>query len=121
MNQSPATVMPLLELLLPLLRPGARVVATLKFFGLGRARGASVAACEAALAPLARVEACLWLLANTVHERTLLARRAAPGEPRALRVVGGGGEETGSACAALGCACALLPRDEASRKAPAAP
>ena len=74
-NIVPPEVMPLVAQLLPVLRPGAQVVVTLKFVGLGRDRASALAACEAALQPLARTEACLWLLANTIYERTLLARR----------------------------------------------
>ena len=35
----------------------------------------ALAACETALQQFARTEACLWLLASTIYERTLLARR----------------------------------------------
>ncbi len=65
--------------LLTFLAPSALLIITLKFFGCGREARASEQAFEAMLAShgVGECKFC-WCLANTVNERTLIARKAAP-------------------------------------------
>jgi hypothetical protein len=64
----------LLRPLLPLLRPGAAVIMTLKFYGRGAGReGEWRQAIAEQLGPDFERVQLLWLLANTQHEQTAIA------------------------------------------------
>lgn len=78
----------LLRPLLPLLRPGAAVVMTLKFFGLGAGREAVWRQYIAEqLGPDFERVQLLWLLANTQHEQTAIAFKT--GSPKRAEQGGG--------------------------------
>ena len=75
MNKHPEIVADTIAPLLPLLKVGAYIIATLKFFGIGRDKTSAIRAFVRQLDGDATVVGnCVWLLANTVHERTFVAR-----------------------------------------------
>ena len=78
-NRHPLQLAELVRPLLPLLRPGGAVVLTLKFFGRTAARhGEWRQQLAEQLGPEFPPEQAqlLWLLANTQHEQTFVARKA---------------------------------------------
>ena len=78
MNKHPAQLIAMLQPLVPLLRPGAALVFTLKFFGRSTDKAEEWRERLAAeLRPLGfdRLELA-WLLANTQHEQTAIAWKA---------------------------------------------
>lgn len=72
--------------LMPLLRPGGRLVFTVKFFGrnyradlvagYGQGKEEVVQEVVNQLGDLVEDVQCVWLLSNTVFERTLIASRS---------------------------------------------
>lgn len=85
-NKHAAQGLPMVAPLLRLLRPGGLLVLTLKLRGRGRDRSQWQAEAEGALCPLGcDPPTLLWLLANTVCERTCVARKA--GAPAAAAPV----------------------------------
>ena len=75
MNQHPDVTVLAMQPLLQFLKPGGAIIMTMKFFGIGRDRSAAKAKIAAAFdgkAVLADVK-MVWLMANTVNERTLIA------------------------------------------------
>eukprot|EP00040_Diaphanoeca_grandis_P032203 m.194774 g.194774 ORF g.194774 m.194774 type:complete len:241 (-) comp32541_c2_seq10:111-833(-) len=64
---------------LPLLRhlaPGGSLLMTMKFFGVGRDRTETVKQCKDILGDAVDTVSCIWLFANTVNERVLVATRS---------------------------------------------
>lgn len=78
-NMHAAEVLSLVRPLLPLLRPGGLLVLTLKFCGRGRDKGRYreevAAGLEAAAPSCGWAVELQWLLANTINERCVLARK----------------------------------------------
>jgi hypothetical protein len=68
-------VLDLIRSLVPAVRSGGLIIVTLKFAGVGRQRDSMVAKAQKLLGPSVSVFKCLWLLSNTVTERTLLIRK----------------------------------------------
>ena len=58
-----------------MLRAGAVVIATLKFFGVGRDHSRWEETIREELAPEVQGIRFVWLMANTVNERTLIGWR----------------------------------------------
>lgn len=77
MNKHPAAMVKMVAPLLPLLRPGGRLVLTLKFFSRSRDKVWDPRTCPE-LAGFQGIEV-VWLLANTAHERTCLASKGPDG------------------------------------------
>eukprot|EP00803_Ostreobium_quekettii_P002612 evm.model.scf_107.10 EVM.evm.TU.scf_107.10 scf_107:135093-147079(-) len=77
MNQHPYRAAEAVEGLIPAVRPGGLILITLKFPGVGRDRQPQVAKVTSKLAKLVEGCQCLWLMANTVNERTFIAWRSA--------------------------------------------
>lgn len=61
--------------LLPFLRRGGLLIYTLKFAGIARDRSKSKAKLEEIFADYLEPGRLVWLLANTVNERTYIAKR----------------------------------------------
>jgi hypothetical protein len=77
MNKHPELVADAVAPLLPLLREKAYLIITLKFFGIGRDKSSAMESFVQRLGRDAIQDCkCVWLLSNTVHERTFLARVA---------------------------------------------
>lgn len=78
MNQHPDTTVEAIKPLLPFVRPGGIVIMTMKFYGLGRDRAAVHARITAALGNMIDPSSAkaVWLMANTVNERTFIAMRS---------------------------------------------
>ena len=74
-NAHPSETARICAPLIALLAPGSRVLITLKFFGTGRARDGAVEAMGRALGPSVSAEGCVWLFANTLHERLFVGTR----------------------------------------------
>jgi len=85
-NKHPKAAAPMLLRLMPLLRPGGRLVFTVKFFGrnyradlvagYGQGKEEVVQEVVNQLGDLVEDVQCVWLLSNTVFERTLIASRS---------------------------------------------
>jgi len=75
MNKHPGIMADVIKSLIPLLKSGALMVMTFKFFGTGRDRADDLTTFLEQVGP--GIHGCeyVWLLANTIHERTLLAWR----------------------------------------------
>lgn len=81
-NKHPSQIIEMLRPLLPLLRPGGAVVLTCKFFGRSAGREAEWRQRLAdELGPEFERVQLLWLLANTQHEQTCVAFKAATATP----------------------------------------
>lgn len=61
--------------LIPALAPGGKLIMTMKFFGKGRDRTECLAKCKETLGETVEDVDCLWLFANTVNERMLIATK----------------------------------------------
>lgn len=61
--------------LLPSVRSGGYIIVTMKFAGVGRVRDSMVSKAQQKLGITVAVRKCLWLLSNTVTERTLLIEK----------------------------------------------
>ena len=78
MNQHPDTTVEAVKPLIPFLRPGGIIIMTMKFYGIGRNRAAVHARIAAAFGSTIeyRSAKAVWLMANTVNERTFVATRS---------------------------------------------
>jgi hypothetical protein len=77
-NHHPLQMVELLRPLLPLLHPGGAVILTLKFYGRAAGRDEEwLRRLTADLGPGFERVQLLWLLANTQHEQTCVAYKAA--------------------------------------------
>lgn len=76
MNQHPFRACEAVKALAAAVQPGGLVIMTMKFFGLGRDRRSQEERVTQMLGELVRDTKCLWLLSNTVNERTFVAWRA---------------------------------------------
>ena len=77
MNTHPESVCAAIVPLLPCLKSGAWIICTMKFFGRGRERSEAIARFQQDLGGAQVVTdcCCVWLLSNTVHERTFILRK----------------------------------------------
>jgi hypothetical protein len=77
MNQHPDTTVQAMKPLLPFVKPGGTIIMTMKFYGLGRDRSAPESRVLEALGCSVEPESgkAVWLMANTVNERTFIAVR----------------------------------------------
>ena len=75
MNKHPAAVVGLVLELLPLVREGGWIIVTMKYYGVGRDRSKWTLKLTSELAPYTSICKVVWLLANTVNERTLIAQK----------------------------------------------
>eukprot|EP00884_Botryococcus_braunii_P006350 jgi/Botrbrau1/15716/Bobra.4_1s0086.1 len=75
MNQQCFVVLEYVRQLLPAVRSGGYIIVTMKFAGVGRERDSMVEKAQEKLGPSVVVLKCIWLLSNTVTERTLLIRK----------------------------------------------
>ena len=66
----------MIKSLLPLLRPGGMLIYTLKFAGVSRDRAKSKAKLVEEFGSHMEEGRLVWLMANTINERTYIARRA---------------------------------------------
>jgi 23S rRNA (cytidine2498-2'-O)-methyltransferase len=73
MNKHPTQMIPILDPLLRLLRPGGMVILTLKYRGRGKDKAGGVEKLKDQLGPEYHKVKILWLLANTENERTAVA------------------------------------------------
>lgn len=71
MNKHPLAMIAMVKPLMPLLKPGGRLVLTLKFFSRSRGKAWDPHACPE-LEAFEDIQV-LWFLANTAHERTCMA------------------------------------------------
>lgn len=78
MNQHPDTTVEAVKPLLPFVRPGGLIIMTMKFYGIGRDRTAVHARIVASLGNMIECHnaKAVWLMANTVNERTFVATRS---------------------------------------------
>ena len=78
MNQHPDTTVEAVKPLLPFLKPGGIIIMTMKFYGIGRDRAAVHARITAAFGSAIEYPStkAVWLMANTVNERTFVATRS---------------------------------------------
>ena len=77
-NHHPLQMVELLRPLLPLLHPGGAVILTLKFYGRAAGRGEEwLRRLADDLGPGFERVQLFWLLANTQHEQTCVAYKAA--------------------------------------------
>ena len=78
MNKHPELVADAVAPLLPLLKDGAYLIMTWKFFGIGRDKTSAMESFVQRLGGDTAVVncRCVWLLSNTVHERTFVAQVA---------------------------------------------
>ena len=77
MNIHPYQAVKICFPLLQHLRTGGALVMTMKFFGVGRDRTDVTQVCKDILGDAVTDVECIWLFANTVNERVLVARRTA--------------------------------------------
>ena len=77
MNQHPFRACEAIKALAVAVRTGGLIIMTMKFFGLGRDRDRQVDRVTRTLGDLVTNTKCLWLLSNTVNERTFVAWRSA--------------------------------------------
>ena len=75
MNHHVCDAIPVIQTAIPYVRQGGLIILTLKFFGIGRDRTRWVKKIRNDFKGAAEVLQVLWLHANTVNERTLVARR----------------------------------------------
>ncbi|KAK2075730.1 hypothetical protein QBZ16_001471 [Prototheca wickerhamii] len=71
MNKHPLAMIAMVKPLMPLLKPGGRLILTLKFFSRSRGKAWDPHACPE-LEAFEDIQV-LWFLANTAHERTCMA------------------------------------------------
>ena len=78
MNQHPDTTVQAIKPLLPFVKAGGVIVMTMKFYGLGRDRTAVHARTVDAFGNMIEETSAkvVWLMANTVNERTFIAKRS---------------------------------------------
>lgn len=78
MNQHPDTIVAAVKPLLPFVKIGGIIIMTMKFYGIGRDRTAVHARVVAALGNMIECHSAkaVWLMANTVNERTFVAARS---------------------------------------------
>lgn len=78
MNQHPDTTIQAIIPLLEFVKAGGLIIMTMKFYGIGRDRSAVQARITKTLA--SRIDVvnanAVWLMANTVNERTFIAKRS---------------------------------------------
>lgn len=74
-NRHPLSVVDMLNPMIGLLRPGGLLILTLKFRGKGRNKTETIDILIDSLKVYFEELKCLWLMANTQNERTLVARR----------------------------------------------
>lgn len=86
-NLAPRYTLPILTRVMRALRPGGLVVFTGKFQGAGDHAGGYIDFIRTAL-PQLRGTKCLWLLANTTHERTYIGWKRADGDAVARPDIG---------------------------------
>ncbi|GMH36209.1 hypothetical protein BSKO_04077 [Bryopsis sp. KO-2023] len=75
MNQHPFQAVDTIKCILPVLKRGGWVVWTLKFFGVGRDRDAKLHSVQEKLMASVGGVKFVWLMANTLSERTLVGRK----------------------------------------------
>ena len=78
MNQHPDTTVEAIKPLLSFVKAGGTIVMTMKFYGLGRDRAAVYARTIDAFGDVIEESSvkAVWLMANTVNERTFIAKRS---------------------------------------------
>ena len=78
MNQHPDTTVQAMKPLLPFLKAGGTIIMTMKFYGIGRDRSAPENRVLEAFGCSVEPESgkAVWLMANTVNERTFIAVRS---------------------------------------------
>lgn len=78
MNQHPDVTVMAMRPLLQFLMPGGAIIMTMKFYGIGRDRLPAEAKTAAAFESSVELQTAkvVWLMANTVNERTFVARSA---------------------------------------------
>lgn len=76
MNVHPVMASKICLPLLQHLRPEGTIIMTMKFFGVGRDRTEPTEACRSIFGSAVESVECIWLFANTVNERVLVARRS---------------------------------------------
>ena len=78
MNQHPDTTVEAIKPLLPHVKAGGTIIMTMKFYGLGRDRTAVHARITEAFGSMIDSASAkvVWLMANTVNERTFFAKRS---------------------------------------------
>lgn len=76
MNQHPDVTVLAMQPLLQFLKPGGAIIMTMKFYGIGRDRLSAQATTAAAFESIVELQNAkvVWLMANTVNERTFIAR-----------------------------------------------
>mmetsp|Transcript_22350 Transcript_22350/g.53426 ORF Transcript_22350/g.53426 Transcript_22350/m.53426 type:complete len:349 (+) Transcript_22350:218-1264(+) len=74
-NKPPRTMASVVRRLFPVLKSGALLILTFKFSGVGRDRSDTLEEISSIFGDDVACLGCLWLFANTVNERTLLARK----------------------------------------------
>ena len=76
MNQHPDVTVSAVQPLLRFLKSGGAIVMTMKFYGIGRDRLAAQAKTIAAFQDHVSLQGAqvVWFMANTVNERTFIAR-----------------------------------------------
>ena len=75
MNHHLCDTLPVVQSAFSCVRRGGLIVVTLKFFGVGRDRSKWIQKIRSDFKEQAEVVQVIWLHANTVNERTLVARR----------------------------------------------
>lgn len=80
MNQHPDVTVLAMQPLLQFLKTGGAIIMTMKFYGIGRDRLAAQARTTAAFETKVMLNNAkvVWLMANTVNERTFIARACQP-------------------------------------------
>lgn len=78
MNQHPDTTVQAIKPLLPFVKAGGLIIMTMKFYGIGRDRSAIAARITKAFGSSIESKSAkaIWLMANTVNERTFVAVRS---------------------------------------------
>lgn len=78
MNQHPDTTVQAMKPLLPFVKAGGTIIMTMKFYGLGRDRSAPESRVLEAFGCSVEPGSgkAVWLMANTVNERTFIAVRS---------------------------------------------
>ncbi len=87
MNHHPADLLPLLRDVLRFLRRGGMAIFTLKFFGHGRDKSEWEGKLRQELGWEFEGVSLVWLVANTMNERTCIARKAAARQHQQAGVV----------------------------------